>query len=284
MKKYCLVALLVLCFALCLTGCGDKNEVVEVPVVTDEPIESLFASTFEANPIEAYDFVLLFESTQNFNVYEISNRLIEKKNVTYTYNDIEYMKPSTAEYDPFDFFVYKDGEFFSLWDLVSRNRLGFGEVKHIVDEWHDWEVDFGPTEDEIWAENLIYGLQNKNLLPYQGYINSTLGITVSAFNLKETDFEWTVFNTDDVSGYLDCIFVAKYETEAQRLALMDGIEFYKAKTDDVMFPDNIKENIRNHQRTYELKDRKMIIFFSSMNVMDGAYEYIESYIAGENNQ
>ena len=277
MKKYCLVALLTLCLTLCLAGCGDKQEII-VPDVQDDPIHTVFDSSFEVDNIEKYDFTLIFESNQDFNVYEIVDRTLEKTSVQYKYNDNIYTKDSTAEHDPFDLFVYRNSQFYSMWDLVSRNRLNFDEVKHLVDKYslvYDEEYE---NQDKIFAEDLIDSLKTNELLSYPIYNNSGLAMINAYFQLKSEDYTWAVLNVDDITGYFDCVFIAGYETPEQKTAILNAIEYRKSIVNENKVSKKMEETLANNQKIYEMKDRNLIIYFSAMYPKNGVYEFIENYI------
>jgi len=277
MKKYCLVALLTLCLALCLAGCGDKQEVI-VPDVQDDPIHTVFDSSFDVDNIEKYDFTLVFESNQNFNVYEIVDRTIEKTSIQHEYNNVTYMKDATAQYDPFDLFVYRDGAFYSMWDLVSRNRLSFGEIKHLVDGHSSLNDEEYISKDFVFAEGLIEELKTKELLSYPIYNNCEPAMINAYFQLKTEDYAWALLNVDDIAGYFDCIFIARYENPEQRGAILDAIEYRKPIVKENKVNEEMKENRAKNQRVYEIEDRKLIVYFSAMYPKEGIYEFIESYI------
>ena len=278
MKKYCLVALLTLCLALCLVGCGDKEDEVIVPDVQDESIQSVFNSSFEVDNIEKYDFTLIYESNQDFNVYEIVDRTLEKTEIEYTYNNNIYVKNATGQFDPFDLFIYRNGTYSSFWDLVSRNRLGFGEVEHLMKEYLiNQPEDFGDSEFNL-VEDMIEELQNKELLSYPIYNNCEEPMTAAYFNLSNADYVWTILNVDDLNEYFDCVFAAKYETEEQKASILKGFDYRKEKLKASWIPDEFKEIIWSNQRIYEIPGKNTIIYFSAMNPVEGVYEFMEEYL------
>lgn len=278
MKKYCLVALLIICLAICLVGCGDQKDEIIVPEVLDESIESVFNSSFKVDNIEKYDFTLIYESNQNFNVYEIVDRTLEKKDIEYTYNNETYLKIATGQYDPFDMFIYRDRTFSSMWDLVSRNRLGFGEIKHLLnDALANQPEDYGDLEFNL-IENMIEELQNNHLLSYPIYSNCEEPMTAAYFNLSNADYVWTILNVDDIQDYFDCVFAAKYETPEQKGNILKGIEYRREKLKETILPEAFKEKILNNQRIYDLGDKNIIVFFSALNPVPGVYEFIDEYL------
>lgn len=280
MKKCCLVTLLAISLSILLVGCGD-NTIGEIssPIIEDKPIETVFAESFEVDNIKKYDFELLFESTQDFNVYSIIDRTQELEDTKYTYNNITYSKQSTGQYDPFDMFIYKNGQFYSLWDLVSHNKLNFKEVEHLV---KDYDISIGTESeytDKYFAENLIEELQQRELLGYPKYNNAEDFITVAYFNLTDSDYDWAILNVDDINLYFDCVFIAKYDTEEQKENILKGIEYRKNQiSETIMLPDFIKEQIFSRQKTYDMTSRKVIIFYSLLHEIEGAKEFIDNYV------
>ena len=284
MKKICLLLALTMCSICLLAGCGNEasNDSTTPPPVVEntESIEYVFKTTFEVKNPEYYDFNLVFESSQDFLVYEIKNRVAELKTSTFTFGEAIYTKEATMEYDAFDLFLYRNGEVSSLLENLNTYRLNFAEVGPIMEEYHsnyETELDTG----KIFAERLIDGIYYNAYMKDRNYpVYQMESTACHSFNLGNYDYEWLIWDSMDEDYGTNDIFIAKYKTEEQKAKLLAGIEYrYNNLVNSLPEVFN-RTKIKDNTKVYEFEDT--LIWVSVMDESPELFKYIESEIQNWN--
>lgn len=282
MKKICLLLTLTMCLTCLLVGCGNdtsKNNDVESSTVFEntDSIQYVFKTTFEVEKPEYYDFNVLYESNQDFSVYEIKNRVAELKTATFTRGDAIYEKQSTMEYDIFDMFLYRNGELSPLMEAVSSYRLNFEEITSIMEQYHsnyETELDVG----KLVVEGIINGIYNKNLMKDRTSPNYQLESTACYnFNLGNYDYEWLIWESLDDEYATNDIFAAKFETEEQKEKLLEGIEYRYNNLVNSLPEVFDRTEIKENTKVYEFDN--VLIWVSVMHDNPKLFEYIEQTLA-----
>lgn len=280
MKKYCLLTLVIILSLIMLSACSNKQQVNEtannnvVENVEESEVEILFKEKYKIENVRNYKFEVMFESTRNFTIYQISNKSMEANTKFYEYKDNSWGLYATNEFADLDLFVVKDGVIKPFVEMLSYNLINIEEVKPFTETLNTYDKDY--DGDMIWADKLITDMSTAGYFASDAVKMNKFGIA-NRYNLSEEDYKWIMAYGLEGAYDFSQIIIVKYDTEEQKETIGKGFDKAREEFLKIAKSENTINRIKNNERIYRIG--KVIVWYCDANPVRGATDYLDTYFS-----